>query len=146
MSLHLVVLVWSLQHCGSALRVSLPGERFTPAPRLQTRSCVLITSKHLGLCKGIISRSELSRRLRIPFPWKLACEEKCGIQSLAISYLKLYTWLGNPGCSSVQIAQPSQLKHSVPTDISNTSASVLLLINKSSLPRMVPMKVQLAFW
>jgi hypothetical protein len=102
-------LVW-LGFCstvGQALRVSLPGES-SHCDGLQPG--ILIASKHTGLCKRIISRLELSRRLRILFPWKLPCEDKCGMLSLEISYLKLYTFLRNPGGSSAQMTQTFQVK------------------------------------
>lgn len=101
------------QPLGWACQVSAPT-----ATSLQSRISILIASKHTGLCKGIISGLELSGRLRILFPWKLPCGDKCGMLSLEISYLKLYTCLRNPGCSSAKITQTFQVKHPVLTVIS----------------------------
>ena len=47
------------------------------------------------MCKGVIVRPELTRRLRILFPWKLQRGDKCGMLYLETPYLKLCTWVGN---------------------------------------------------
>lgn len=45
------------------------------------------------MSQGVISGSGLRGRLRVLFPWKLSCRDKCGVLCLETPDLKLCTWM-----------------------------------------------------